>query len=224
MAKSEDWCFAWFQGSAVAGKDRQAMVDRSKWRIGDTITISFLDGDEVVRKRVREVAEEWISRTEANLRFAWRDDTNDTLVRITLRGRGQWSLIGTDCKRRDKSIATMALGGLTAASPDADVRRKTLHEFGHLLGMVHEHKLTDAPIQWDRQAVYDELETRWSKQTIDENLLDPIVAGEHNATAFDPESIMIYPISASWTLNGFRSEYNLDLSKRDIEFIRKQYV
>jgi serralysin len=223
MANRDDWCFAWFQESSICGKDRQAMMNRSKWDGGDTISISFLDGEKVVRDAIREVASEWLSRSGASLRFAWRDDTNHTLVRITLRGSGQWSVIGTDCKRVEKDKPTMALGGLTSASPHAHVRRKTLHEFGHMLGMVHEHRLTDAPIQWNRQAVYDDLEGTWSRRTIDENLLEPIIAGEHNAVAFDPDSIMIYPIKASWTLNGFSSEYNQDLSSRDLTFVKRHY-
>lgn len=221
---SESSCFAWFQDAVTPGRDRQALWTRAKWQFGDTISISFLDGDPVVRDRVREVAREWLSRTGANLNFSFRSDTTDTLVRITFAGRDQWSVIGTDCRRREPGRPTMALGGLTAASADADVRRKALHEFGHLLGMVHEHSLTDAPIVWDRDAVFDDLDGRWTRDQIEQNLFRPILASEHNAVAFDPASIMIYPIKARWTKNGFTSDYNTDLSPGDLAFIRDQYT
>ena len=45
-----------------------------------------------------------------------------------------------------------------------------------------------------------------------------------NATAMDPKSIMIYPIPAAWTLDGFSAGFNSDLSEKDKKFIRKQYT
>lgn len=220
---AEEWNFAWVPESELPGRDRQALKIAAKWGGGVAVSISFLDGDPVVRDRVREVAGEWLSRTGANLRFSWRADTTDTLVRISFRGRGRWSVIGTGCKQRPPGRPTMNLGGLTKASPDAEVRRATLHEFGHVLGMVHEHSLADAGIEWNHAAVYADLEDGWSRAEIDANIFAVAAAGEHNTAAFDRNSIMVYPIKPHWTRNGFSSDYNLDLSPNDIAFIRSQY-
>jgi len=114
----------------------------------------------------------------------------------------------------------MNLGGIVT---DQDIRRKTLHEFGHVLGLIHEHQVPSVPIEWDRDAVIEDLEGVWTKEMIETNILTPLAAGEVNATDFDPTSIMIYPIKKRWTKNGFSSDYNLDLSPKDIEFISTVY-
>jgi len=44
-----------------------------------------------------------------------------------------------------------------------------------------------------------------------------------NYDVFDPESIMLYPIPAHWTKNGFSSGLNTDLSPKDRKFIRQEY-
>jgi hypothetical protein len=43
------------------------------------------------------------------------------------------------------------------------------------------------------------------------------------ATPVDNLSIMMYPIPSAWTLDGFSSDLNGDLSDQDVEFIRQAY-
>jgi hypothetical protein len=40
----------------------------------------------------------------------------------------------------------------------------------------------------------------------------------------DRDSIMMYPIPASWTLDGFSADMNRELSQTDIDFIRSAYA
>jgi len=44
-----------------------------------------------------------------------------------------------------------------------------------------------------------------------------------NFTALDKNSIMMYPIPAKWTTNGFTVGLNNNLSETDKAFIRQQY-
>src|SRR3546814_11299975 len=48
------------------------------------------------------------------------------------------------------------------------------HEFGHMIGMIHEHQNTrDNPIQWDKPAVNAALgvpPNNWDQDTIDHNM------------------------------------------------------
>ena len=39
----------------------------------------------------------------------------------------------------------------------------------------------------------------------------------------DPDSIMLYPIPANWTTNGFSAEHNYELSQSDRALIKRQY-
>jgi serralysin len=219
MENTENWCFAWFDG--VAGADRQAISRRSVWTSGSVITVGFLDGDPDLRTKVEAVAQEWLQRAVTTLSFDFHSGLEVPAVRISFKQRGQWSMIGTTClASTDPAKPTMNLGGIVTAQ---DIRRKTLHEFGHVLGLIHEHQVPSVPIEWDRDAVIEDLEGVWSREMIETNILTPLAAGEVNAIAFDPTSIMIYPIKKRWTKNGFSSDYNLDLSPRDIEFVSTVY-
>src|SRR6202521_3715704 len=93
------WCLAWPAArKSVGGKDRAALVKGSKWNSGDTITVSFLDGDPSVQDKVANVALGWIAPQLANLHFDFRKNTSDTLIRISFHYPGSWSVIGTTCR------------------------------------------------------------------------------------------------------------------------------
>ena len=49
-------------------------------------------------------------------------------------------------------------------------------------------------------------------------MFEPYAAAETNFTALDPRSIMMYPIPAGWTTDGFSVGLNTDLSATDEQF------
>lgn len=218
------WCFCWLADNPrVTGKDRAALLKDARWTAGDVISISFLDGDPRVWRRVKGVAQRWTKF--ANLRFDFRE-AKDTLVRISFAYKGSWSVLGTTCRKVPKDEPTMNFGWLTPASTAEEVRRVVLHEFGHALGLIHEHQNPAGGILWDKARVYAELQQaphNWSKQTIDRNLFATYKASETNFTATDPKSIMMYPIPKRWTKNGFSAALNGNLSRTDQTFIRQRY-
>jgi hypothetical protein len=222
------WCFAWHAPRpGDAGKDRAALVKDAKWNPGDVITVSFLDGDPGVQDKVKKVAQRWTTPSLASLTFDFRKNTNDTMIRISFQDSGSWSVIGTTCKQiTDITQPTMNYGWLTPESDDEEVRRVVLHEFGHALGLIHEHQNPAGGIQWDRAAVTRDLSgppNNWDAETIQHNMFDTYDAQETNFTATDKDSIMMYPVPANWTLNGFSVGLNSDLSATDRQFIHQQY-
>lgn len=227
-AKNPDqWCFAWIPTQqGMEGADRATLLKDAKWPSGSIITVSFLDGKESVQKRVREVAQRWTAPGMANLELVFQNN-NDSLIRISFNHQGSWSVLGTACKRiTDKAQPTMNFGWLTEDSTDDQVRRVVLHEFGHALGLVHEHQNPAGGIKWNRDAVIRDLSgppNNWDPQTIEINMFRPIDKNESNFTALDPASIMMYPFPATWTTDGFSAGLNSDLSASDKSFIRQQY-
>lgn len=227
MENQDQWCFAWIptqQGGE--GADRAALVKGAKWNPGTIITASFLDGDESVQQRVRTVAQRWTAPGMANLRIIFQEDT-DSLIRISFRYRGSWSVLGTECRKiTDRSQPTMNYGWLTPDSSDADVNRVVLHEFGHALGLIHEHQNPAGGIKWNREAVIRDLSgppNNWDMATIEHNMFKATDREETNFTTLDPSSIMMYALPARWTIDGFSVGLNSDLSEKDKAFIRQQY-
>jgi serralysin len=228
MENDQQWCFAWFATEEQGeGKSRAALQKGFSWKSRDVITIGFLDGDPTVQKRVQQAALEWIAPGMANLRFSFVPKAADALVRISFRYPGSWSSIGTSCKRvTNRGAPTMNFGWLRPTSTDEEVRRVVLHEFGHALGLIHEHQNPGGAIQWNRDAVTRDLSgppNKWTPDVIQRNMFQPYAAQDTNFTALDPTSIMMYPIPSGWTLDGLSVGLNSTLSAQDKSFIHKQY-
>ena len=130
---------------------------------------------------------------------------------------GAYSYIGTDCLQVS-SPETMNLGWFDVAT--------TMHEFGHALGMIHEHQNPDSnPIQWNKEAVYQwAKETQgWTPEEANTQIIDSYYAGDITGSAFDPDSIMLYFFPASLTLNNQGTHQNLRLSPNDVIWLANSY-
>lgn len=225
----KEWCFAWFADNPIVqpGAEKAVLLKNTQWPQGSIITISFLDGNPAVQERVKQAAQLWITKGGANLTFDFRSNTNKTDIRISFKFSGSWSVLGTTCKKvRDLTEPTMNFGWLTDASTDEELRRVVLHEFGHALGLTHEHMTPAGGIIWDKEKVIKDLSgppNNWSKETINNNMFRTFEAGETNFTKLDSSSIMMYPIPAKWTKNGFSVGLNSELSEVDKKFIKEQY-
>jgi len=219
-------CFAWFTSTPLPGAFRATLSKASQWNPGDRIPVAFLGGAPELQEKVKSVAEEWVAPGMANLDFLFVLDPAQALIRISFIPGGSWSAIGTECRRISAPEATMNFGWLTPSSAEGEIRRVVLHEFGHALSLLHEHQNPIGGIKWNWEQVYKDLSGpphNWSKEQIDHNLFEPARVGETNHTAFDPSSIMLYPIPAKWTVDGFSVGLNNDLSDTDRSFIREQY-
>lgn len=183
------------------------------WLNRTKLTISFIGGTKSQRDAVKKHAPEWTEY--ADLEFEFNDDPNAT-IRISFDPElGAWSYIGTDNKNIRPPQATMNLGWVD--------RAVILHEFGHMIGLGHEHQNPDGGILWNEQVVIDNLSqppNEWSEATTRFNVLDKYSRDNIHGTEFDPDSIMLYFFDGSWTLNRPQgTKANLVLSETDKKFI-----
>src|SRR5262249_20448428 len=136
----------------------EAAVATSKlWKPGRTLRVRFLDGETEVQQKVQLFARQW--GEFANITFAFGTDPKAE-IRISFLENGSWSALGTDCLVEEwypQTKPTMNFDWLTRASTDTDYSSVVLHEFGHALGLIHEHQTPAEGIQWNREAVIRDL-------------------------------------------------------------------
>lgn len=204
---------------------KAALLKSAKWMPGDIVTVRFLQGSEALQDRVKAVAQEWTKLANLTLDFRRHGPTD---IRIAFQlGNGSWSYLGTMCRQIPEPQPTMNYGWLTDDSPDDELRRVVLHEFGHAVGMIHEHQNPKGGIRWNRDAVIRDLSgppNNWSSATIENNIFKKYPPRDLSTTDVDPLSIMMYPIPRAWTENGyFSAGLNNELSEIDKQFIEESY-
>lgn len=140
---------------------------------------------------------------------------------------GHWSFVGTQCRTIGSAEPTMNIA-LTAGvfgDTETEWNRVGLHEICHAIGMVHEHSNPRGGIQWNVPKVlqYYEATQGWTQKQVYEQVLFRYSVSRLRATEVDPKSIMMYPIPAELTMNGFSVGWNNSLTPTDIWFLDQIY-
>jgi len=185
--------------------------------------VRFLEGDPAVQEKVKKYAKQWGEHANINIVFVKEDDAE---VRIAFRPGGSWSEVGKRARKIDAAKPTMNFGWLTPVTADDEYQRVVLHEFGHALGCIHEHQHPAGGIQWKKDAVYAYYKRTngWDPARVDTNVFQAYSADLIKGTGtIDPKSIMMYPIPAQLTEDGFSVSWNRELSPTDKKFIKTLY-
>jgi hypothetical protein len=182
-------------------------IDPLQTKVADTSIEAMIK--EIVEKRIQPLV---------NLKISFVDDVNAANVRVSFDPDGGcWSLVGTDHAKQKKG-ATMNFGWFDVGT--------VIHEFGHTIGMVHEHQNPRGEmIQWDKPKVYKwASDTQgWDKETTNQNIIKRYDVNSINGSSYDPLSIMLYFFPASLTTDSKGSHQNLRLSGLDTLWINKMY-
>ena len=192
------------------------------WDNGKTIYIKFLSGSKAMQDKVKSIVKEW--ERYANLKFEFVT-VGASNIRINLDNKGGHnSMVGTLANNVGEDERTMNFD-TTDFKTFAAMRRTVLHEFGHAIGLLHEHYSPVSGIPWNKEAVYADLKKTqgWDKAMVDVNLFQQYKVSYTNGTEYDKLSIMHYPVFARWTTNGFSVDWNNDLSEGDKNLIGLLY-
>jgi hypothetical protein len=93
------------------------LVRQAQWTPDDVIRISFLEGDDEVQGRARDVVGLWTAPGMANLILDFRRGT-DTLIRISFAHDCSCSSIGATCRHvTHRQEPTMNYGWLDRSPP-----------------------------------------------------------------------------------------------------------
>ena len=231
-------------GNMIDSQNNPLLFDPLEKKCRDRIQSAKAQGkiDLAVKQSIEEIV---LTRLQPyiNLTFIFgknpRTAVGDIRITFDISG-GSWSAAGTDCSKINRNEATMNFGWF-------DVKT-IIHEFGHALGMMHEHKRPDR----DSQLLFNEpLLYKWGEIVLGDanavkwNIIDKLGEDEINDITFlknknkkvnpmimeyDPKSIMLYFYPAIVTLNpqtgkppGQGSAQNVRLSKKDVLYLNALY-
>ena len=225
------------------GQVRGVVVRSLTWRRGETIKVCFISGSRKAQERVARIAREWMQY--ANVTFDFEENgaprackgDNSEDIKVTFEdNKGWWSVPGTISRKQNPSMNLQFFGVDTPMlkngqpAPEAPMRATILHEFGHALGLMHEHQSPnancDAEIDWD--AAYKVgAGIGWDKAQVDRNFRQLVNSTELNATEVDRKSIMHYSLPPVLFKRGKESACfvaeNQELSEQDRKFIASVY-
>ncbi|MEO8804861.1 MAG: pre-peptidase C-terminal domain-containing protein [Burkholderiaceae bacterium] len=194
------------------GSTRAIMPIGKLWMNGSTLRVRFIGGTAPQQAKAKEQAQWWSAF--ANLKFDF-NNAPDAEIRISFDpDDGAWSYIGTDNRSIPTNQATMNLGFLDGGTAG--------HEFGHAIGMAHEHQNPAGGIEWNDATVIQSLSgppNNWDEAMIRHNVLEKYRVDQIQGTSFDADSIMLYFFPGSWVKSGVGTHANEVLSAIDKAYI-----
>lgn len=234
--------------SFSTGPQNLAIYRKIQWPPRTTLNVVFIsswknrdngeiisEGSCVLSKKLTDAVAEYSKLWEphCNIRFTFEPAGKPDIRVAFAAEEGSWSHLGTMNRDIPEDERTMNLG-FTAITDVAVLKGTTLHEFGHVLGCVHEHQSPNSPIKWNKAAVIAAVAkppNKWNAAKAKFNILDMHQNTDDSflVSSFDPDSIMLYPFDASWMLNpectadSAGTHDNYDLSRFDKRIIGEMY-
>ena len=205
------------------------------WPNGSIIKVKFWKntGPISTQQKVMRWAHEW--EKYANIKFKLVSPTEYADIRVDLTlddnsyttGYTPGGGIGKNILTISEDEYNMHLGSFYSWASDRSIGRTVLHEFGHALGLAHEHRHPNAPINESKYINYLIAEQGWTRA--DATHQASIFNATHAAiwdlkyTDYDDASIMHYSVPADCTTTRVALLNNYVLSDGDKAFIGLAY-
>lgn len=213
------------------------------WQKKRLITVAFNGGSDELYKLIEQTAHEWTA-IGGQLSFSFKDDAgkyrqwtkNDKLpmanIRIAFENTGYWSLLGILAQNVDPGDQTMNFEGFqndlqkyfhgqNATEWRTSYAHTTiLHEFGHALGLSHEHfnpqcrkdlkmdtiikYLMGPPNNWSQGQARFNMDAQFYTKILAQQA-GPLESKLVNSPTSDRASVMLYAFPVSYYKSGDKS-------------------
>lgn len=212
-----------FQGNHPgANRTQAAALLKKKWNPRrKLLNVDFLTEPPFIDKVIAN-AKLWQPYMGISFQFG-RGSPN---ILVAFEVGGSWSDIGTDSTVSvSQGAPSMNLGWFGAETADAEFTRTTVHEFGHALGLIHEHSHPGVDIPWNETNVFAYYEKLgWGPDKVRKNIFKKYDASQLNFSSYDRSSIMHYSIPREFVLDEkFAMERPWILSALDKQFVASNY-
>jgi hypothetical protein len=208
------------------------------------LKVCFFGGSKELRAKIADVASEWMQADNSikldfgktKNRICKSDSGTEMQIRVSFNKAGWWSAVGQDSvvffPQNEPSLNLSGFADVAPDALDAWSISTIRHEFGHALGLKHEHQNPRAKceIEYNWKLIYELLSKppdNWTKETVDWNMR-PISGDDLVASKFDKKSIMLYLFPAQFYKKGAKSrcfvaKMNYQISEGDRAAISEMY-
>lgn len=168
------------------------------------IVVCFRDGAAELRREVTKHARVW-ELPDTSVLFDFGDPnlprtcgtSQAAMIRISFKGPGTWAVVGTEARVALGATMNFDGGRNWLSVGEREFRRVVQHEFGHALGLYHEHQHPEAmcidEIDWpSAYELFRSAQFNLSNDEIRRNFEG--LLSKYATTPYDERSIMLYDL------------------------------
>lgn len=190
-----------------------------------TLKVRFRNGSQWDKDTVEKIVKTHYHAVPMRIRFKFLKDgeRGPSDIRIEFASHSECTIGQAANNHPGETTMWLELHPKLRTSEERQAQRQSniLHEFGHALGMMHEHTHPDCKANWNYRVL--QAKTGWSMQRVHNNYRK-LNYGEATLSQYDPESIMHYPINPGDTQSMVtRLPLNTVLSEGDKRFLMAIY-
>lgn len=207
--------------SALSRKKRGVAFPADLWPQHSTLKISLIGMTPEQEQLTKTSINKWAPHVNLTFEFTQSPDA-DIRIAADNNSYGGSSTVGVNAKKVPAQKPTMVIGfahGLVTKTSQT-----IAHEFGHALGLKHEHQHPYRTLEFNAENVYQEHDRyKQPRKEADDQILKKFDPRQVYSSQYDPRSIMHYSMPGEYFTNGMPTSENYELSETDKQFIRALY-
>lgn len=207
--------------SCLGRQKRGVAFPADLWPQHSTIKISLIGMTPEQEQLTKNNINKWAPYVNLSFEFTDKPD-GDVRIAADNKSYGGSSTVGVNAKKVPTNKPTMFIGfahGLTAKTGQT-----IMHEFGHALGLKHEHQHPYRSLDFNAENTYQHYEQNsQSRAEANEQLLKTLDPNQVFFSQYDQKSIMHYGLPGNFFNNHKPTLDNYEVSETDKHFISALY-